>query len=207
MAITFLDPTEAAAARSYIVTNGGTSDERPTEMWEGVEIVPPLANTEHARITAKLGAAFAAVVDWDAGDQAMGPANVSDRDADWTHNYRNPDALVVLAGGRAVDRGNFWLGGPDLCVEILSPGEDPAAKFGFYAAVGTRELLIVDRYPWALELFHLVGGRMVSAGRADVANAAVLRSVVLPLTFELRTGTPRPVIAVAHTTDGRTWTA
>ena len=207
MAITFLDPNEVREIRAKYVTNGGTADERPTEMWEGVEVVPPLANNEHSRITTKLLSAFSSVVDWDAGDQALGPCNVSDRDEGWEHNYRNPDVLVVIAGGTAIDRGTYWRGGPDLVVEIVSPGEDPAAKFAFYAAVGTREVLVVDRDPWALELYHLRGGRLVLAGRSDAANPAAVASSVVPLTFRLRPAAPRPVIEITHTATGQVWPA
>jgi hypothetical protein len=207
MAIPIVDPDEARAARDRLVTNGGTTDERLTEMWEGVEVVPPVANTEHFRIASKLNSAFSTVMDWDAGDQAVPGGNVSDRDDGWDHNYRNPDVLVVLAGGAAVDRGSYWRGGPDFVVEIVSPGEDPAAKFAFYAAVGTREVLVVDRYPWALELHQLRRGRMVPAGRSDAANPAAVASSVLPFTFRLRPGSPRPVIEVTHTGTGQVWTA
>jgi len=206
MAILILDPDEAEAVRAEYVTNGGTCDERPTEVWEGVEVVPPLANNEHSRIALKLGSAFSAAVDWDAGDQAVSGGNVSDRDDGWVDNYRNPDVLVVLAGSTALDRGSYWRGGPDLAVEIVSPGEDPPAKFAFYAAVGTREVLVVDRYPWALELHQLRGGRLELAGRSDLGNPAALASVTLPLTFRLRPAAPRPVIEVTHTGSGQVWT-
>lgn len=62
------------------------------------------------------------------------------------------------------------MGGPDLAVEIISEGEDPHAKFAFYAAVNTREVLVVERDPWAAELFTLLDGQLVSAGRSDVGN-------------------------------------
>jgi Uma2 family endonuclease len=207
MAILIVDPEEARQVRAQLVTNGGTCDERPTEMWEGVEVVPPVANTEHFRIAAKLNAAFMSVIDWDAGDQAVPGGNVSDRDEGWQHNYRNPDVLVVLAGGVAVDRGSYWRGGPDLVVEIISPGEDPTAKLDFYAKVKTREVLIVDRDPWVLELYQLRNGRLECVGRSDLVNPADLASGVLPLTFRLRPASTRPVIEVTHTTTGQTWTA
>ena len=88
----------------------------------------------------------------------------------------------------------------------MSPGEDPHAKLDFYAAVGTREVLIVDRYPWALELFQLRNGRLESAGRSDVANPTSLASGVLPLSFRLVPDPKRPRIELTHG-DGRTWKA
>ena len=145
------------------------------EVWEGVLVVPPLPNTEHQRIVMHLSGAFSAVINWNAGDQALPGANVSDRDADWTENYREPDVVVYLATNPAKDRSTHWVGGPDLAVEIASPGEDPRAKLDFYAKIGTRELLIVDRYPWALELYQLQGGKLVLVGKSDAANAATSR--------------------------------
>jgi Uma2 family endonuclease len=177
------------------------------EVWEGVLVVPALPNFEHQIMVTDLALAFAAVIDRKAGDLALAGANVSDRDADWMSNYREPDVLVVLHSNPAKRSGTHMVGGPDLAVEIASPGEDPRLKLDFYAKVNTRELLIVDRNPWAVELYQLQGGKLVSVGKSEVAAPAVLTSGVLPLTFELRPGTPRPTIYIAHTTSGQTWTA
>ena len=92
-------------------------------------------------------------------------------------------------------------------VEIISDGERPDAKFGFYAAVNTREVLIVNRDPWYVELFQLHGGRLTSAGRSDAANPAAVASSVLPLTFRLGEGPRRLVVEVTHTTTGQNWNA
>ena len=80
-------------------------------------------------------------------------------------------------------------------------------KLEFYAEVGTRELLIVDREPWSLELFQLKRGRLQSAGNLVLPRAAVLTSCVLPLTFQLQKSRPRPIIQMVHTGTGQTWTA
>lgn len=122
-------------------------------------------------------------------------------------NYRIPDAVVYLASNPALDRNSHWVGGPDLAVEIVSPGEDPHEKLDFYAGINTRELLIVDRNPWSLELYQLASGQLQLAGRSDLSDPAVLASGVLPLTFQLQPATPRPRIVVAHIPTGQTWTA
>jgi hypothetical protein len=88
-------------------------------------------------------------------------------------------------------------------VEIISPGEKPYDKFDFYAQVNTREVLIINRGPWAIELHQLRGGKLVLAGRSDLANPAVLASSVLPLTFRLVAGQARPRIEVVHPPTGR----
>lgn len=204
MSVMILDPYEA---RKYRAEREATYPESRDEVWEGVLVVPPMPNNEHQILVSKLTTTFSAVIDWDGGDTAVPGANVSDRDADWKQNYRDPDVLVYLADNPAKNSGSHWVGGPDILVEIASPGQDPRAKNDFYAQVGTREVLIVDRYPWALELYRLAAGKLDLIGRADLANPAVLSSAVLPLTFQLRDGTPRPTVVVTHTATGQTWTA
>ncbi|MBY0513336.1 MAG: Uma2 family endonuclease [Gemmataceae bacterium] len=181
--------------------------DRWDEFWDGVLVVPPMPNTEHFRIASRLNTAFSAVVDWDRGDQAVGGGNVSDRVEGWDKNYRCPDGIVSLAGGFARDCGTHWCGGPDFLVEIISPGEDPQLKFDFYAKVKVRELLVVDRDPWAVELYQLRRGKLRLAGRSDLTDPKVLASGVLPLSFQLRPGKPRPKVLVTHAATGQTWTA
>jgi Uma2 family endonuclease len=151
--------------------------------------------------------AFATVANRSGGDRVQPGANVSDRDKGWKQNYRCPDVVVYLTTNKAKDRDTHWVGGPDIAVEITSPGEDPRLKLDFYAKVKTRELLVVDRDPWAVELYQLRRGKMVSVGTSDSTNSAVLTSGVLPLTLQLRAGTPRPTILLTHTGTGQTWTA
>jgi Uma2 family endonuclease len=177
------------------------------EVWDGVLVMPPLPNNEHQILVMHLAGAFSAVIDWNAGDVALPGANVSDRDADWMSNYREPDVVVYLASNPAKNSNTHWVGGPDLAVEIVSPSEDPRQKLNFYAKIKTRELLIVDREPWAVELYQLQGGKLVSVGTSDATNSAVLASAALPLRFQLQAGTPRPTILITHTGTGQTWTA
>jgi len=73
------------------------------EMWEGVLVMPPLANNEHQRIVSKLTSAFSSVIDWDAGEQALPSANVSDRDGRTitATPIATPPATVVRTGTAA----------------------------------------------------------------------------------------------------------
>jgi Uma2 family endonuclease len=177
------------------------------EVWDGVLVVPPLPNNEHQTFVLDFCDAIRHVVDRSTGDSVLPGANVSDRKKGWKKNYRCPDVVVCLAGGRAEDCGTHWCGGPDFLVEIISPGEDPQLKFDFYAKVKTRELLIVERKPWAVELYQLRRSKLRLAGRSDLDNPSVLASGVLPLTFQLRAKKPRPTILVTHNETGQTWTA
>lgn len=202
MSITILDPAEARSLRRAV--RGG--DDRFTECWNGREVVPPLPNTEHAQLAFLFGAPLLDVVVRPGAGVASGPANVSDRADGWDKNYRGPDVLVYLTGNPAVNHGTHWQGGPDFLVEILGRGERPKAKFRFYAAIGTREVLLVHRgRHWAVELYQLRAGKLQPAGRSDLVNPVVLVSGVLPLTFQLVAGPDRPQIRVAHQSDGRTW--
>jgi hypothetical protein len=204
MAVLINDPE---LAKEYRESRERSGLDRYDEVWEGVLVVPAVPNNEHQRLVMQLAIPFSAVIDWPCGDQVLPGANVSDRDADWTDNYRIPDVVVYLAGNPARDSGTHRVGGPDLAVEIASPGDDPRKKLDFYAKVGTRELLVIDRRPWAIELYQLRGGGLQLAGRSDGANPAVLPSAVLPLSFQLRDGTPRPGIIVTHVATGQTWAA
>jgi Uma2 family endonuclease len=110
---------------------------------------------------------------------------------------------VYLKGNPAKPYDAFWLGGPDFAVEIVSPGDRTRKKLPFYASVGTRELLAIERKPWKLELFRLRRGKLVSVGESNVKDGTVLASEVIPFTFRLMRGGERPRIEVTHTADGR----
>lgn len=71
-------------------------------------------------------------------------------------------------------------GAVELAVEILSPGDETYDKLPFYAAVGVREVLVVDPETLGVELFVLRGGRL-HAALPDAAGAVVLASLVLTL--------------------------
>jgi Uma2 family endonuclease len=205
VSLTILDPVEASRARRRI----RRQSDRFTECWNGRVVVPPMPNTEHAQLQLLLAAPFHDVVVRPGLGVAMVATNVSDRADGWDKNYRGPDLLVYLNENPAVDHGTHWQGGPDFLVEILSRGERPRAKFRFYAAINTRQVLLVHRRKagWALELFQLREGKLEPAGRSTPDAPDVLGSGVLPLTFQLVPGPDRPRIRVAHPTDGREWLA
>ncbi len=200
--VLILDP---AAAQRFIDERGANGHDQFDEVWNGRVVVAPTPNNEHFRIASQLNSIFSGLVEWDRGEQSNPGGNVTDRDEGWEQNYRNPDVLVVLEGSQAIDRGTRWLGGPDLVVEIISPGEEPKAKFDFYAKVKTREVLIVDRNPWAVEVHRLKGKKLALVGRSDEADPQVGGSAVLPLTFKLVAGKPRPRIEVTHSKSKKTW--
>lgn len=173
------------------------------EVWEGFLILKPLPDNEHQEIQGELLFALA-----DAGLRGVRPGvNISDRNADWMGNFRCPDLVVYLGRTSAINRETHWEGGPDFLVEILMRNDLSRDKLDFYAKVNTREVLIVDRDPWALELYQHASGQLQLAGRSDLADPAVLASSVLPLTFQLQPGESRPLLIIADSESGQRWTA
>jgi Uma2 family endonuclease len=181
--------------------------DRYDEVWDGVYHMSPIAGDEHQEIVARLTGIFFNTIDMPGLGLVRPGVNVSDRADDWTSNYRVPDVAVFLAGTSARNRETHWLGGPDFGVEVISRGDDTRDKLPFYAAVGSRELLLIDRDPWALELYRPGGGGLALAGTSTVVGGESLPSAVLPLRFRLVAGEGggRPRIEVTHADGAQRW--
>ena len=199
-AVLITDPDLAEQTRRKRSTSDG---DKWNEVWDGVLVMPTLPNDEHQEIQANLVVTLMALK---LGKVRAG-VNVADRHPDWMENFRGPDVVLYLPSNPAINYGTHWLGGPDFLVEIISPGDRSSDKLEFYAKVNTREVLIVDRDPWALELYQLRNGKLELAGRSELANPAILASGVMPLAFQLRPGPDRPIIDVTHAATGQSWTA
>ena len=201
MATLILDRELAEQIRVKRAESGG---DRWDEVWEGTYVMAPLPNNEHQAFVNKLATILQLVVNWER-DSVFPGANVSDQPDDWTFNYRCPDVAVYLHGNPAKDRGTHWLGGPDLAIEILSPDDRSYDKIPFYESVGTRELLLIDRHPWQIELLRLDGDQLVSAGVSRPEDQHAIRSMVLPITFQLLPASGRPQLVVSVVGDDRRW--
>jgi Uma2 family endonuclease len=175
------------------------------EVWDGVYVMSPGANFEHQVFVGRLTAAFTTVVDLMGGGNVLPGVNVSDRVEDWKANYREPDVAVYLPGNPAIVRKAYVCGGPDFAVEILNEGDLARRKLDFYAKVNTRELLLLDRYPWTLELYRLVGDRLDLVAISTPDKPDVLTSQILPLTFRLVPGDDRPTLELARMDGGQSW--
>jgi Uma2 family endonuclease len=199
MAVLVLDPTEQRRLKRERRRSGG---DRFDEVWNGVYVMAPLANNEHQYLATNLAAAIGrAIVQPDEGQVFVG-CNVSDQEVKWEKNYRCPDVAVFLRGNPAEDRDTHWFGGPDFAVEIVSPGDRSRKKLSFYASVGVRELLIVDRKPWRLELYRLKDAELRRAGACTSEKPAPLTSKVLPLRLGLARAKKRPELVITFR-DGR----
>jgi len=178
------------------------------EVWEGVYVMSPLADDEHQELVGNLTHSFVVTIAYAGLGKVRPGVNVSDRADRWKRNYRCPDVVVFLNGTKARNLATHWLGGPDFAVEVVSRYDRSRKKLDFYAKVGTRELLLVDRYPWALELYRLSeAGTLDLVGRSAVEQPDILTSVILPLTFRLQAAEKRPRIAISHTDGVQTWSA
>jgi Uma2 family endonuclease len=165
----------------------------------------PDPDNQHQELGADLRDAIKQSLDSRAGVRVFHGTNVSDRAENWSKNFRVPDVAVFLPGNPAEDRDTHWYGGPDFVIEVRSRGDRSLKKTAFYASVGVREFLLVDRRPWTLKLFRLVGQALRLVGESNRENAAVLSSQVLPLTFQLLDAEPRPKISLRCPGDGRGW--
>ena len=196
------DPHEAQRLMAERAANG---HDRYDEVWEGVYVMNPLADNEHQDLVTELGTVFCIAITWQGLGKVFAGVNVSDRIDGWTFNYRGPDVVVVLNNSRARDMQTHYVGGPDFLVEVLSPGDRSRKKLPFYEQLGVRELLLVGRDPWKLELFRLQEGHLKRVGNSTPKRSTRLESTVLPLTFRLVAGAARPQIAVAHHDEVQNW--
>ena len=191
--------------KALIRKRRATGADRYDEVWNGVYVMAPSADTEHFDLSSDWNFIIkSALPDFKAARVHSG-ANVSDRSEKWTKNYRFPDVAVFFPNNPAKDMGTYWFGGPDFAIEVISPDDRSRKKLGFYAKVGTRELLLIDRKPWALELYRLTDGELKSVGKISPDANQSLTSQVLPISFRLLPGDPRPTIEVTQTEDTRQW--
>ncbi|WP_169974080.1 Uma2 family endonuclease [Tautonia rosea] len=174
------------------------------EVWDGVYVVSPDPDIQHQWLAGYLLHTLIAAVGHIDGIKLFPSINISDRPDRWRKNCRCPDAAVFLPGNPAEDRGAYWLGGPDFLIEILSPGDRARRKLPFFAKVGVREALIIDRNPWRLELHRRLDDQFLLVGTSSPSDPEPIASKVLPLSFRLVSGDPRPTIEVVRQ-DGARW--
>ena len=193
MAMLVTDPYTEERLKAEREASGA---DRYDEVWDGVYLMTPLPNNEHQRIVLRLSQILQTTLGPDVAANIFAGVNVSDREVDWVHNYRAPDVAAYLPNTEAKDCDTHWCGGADFAVEIVSPGDHSREKLDFYAKVGTRELLIVDRDPWKLELYRLQGGQLRLISETSVTSTHSIESLVVPLSFGLLPGETRPRIEV-----------
>jgi Uma2 family endonuclease len=175
------------------------------EVWDGVTVIMPEADIEHDSIAGFFYRTFWSVFGTDPANRIHFRVNLSDRLEGWTSNFRIPDTMVFLAGNSAPACRTHYFGGPDIALEVGSPDDRSRDKLDFYAKLGTREVIIVDREPWQLELYQLRGGKILLTETAKPGDGVVVASSVSPLKFELVQAEPRPKIKITHSETGQEW--
>jgi len=172
------------------------------EVWDGVYVMPPAADNEHNRLAGRLDRVLDAVARTRGGESIPSP-NLSDRLQQWVDNFRVPDVVTLVHDSAAVDAGTHIVGPADFVVEIASPDDQTYAKIDFYSKIGVRELLIVDRNPWALRLYRHDGSALSIVADLSPGDGMTAESQVLPIRFELRPAEPRPAIVISA--DEQSW--
>ncbi len=175
------------------------------EVWEGVYFMPPMANDDHQEIVSSFTFVLVASVGVPGLGKVRAGVNLAAAAEDWEHDYRVPDVVVFLADTAAENHNRFWTGPADFIIEITSPRDRTYEKLGFYSQIGVREVLILNRQSWALELYRYQDGGLQKAGESTLQQPAVLSSGKVPLEFRLIAGEKRPQVEVRHKTSGERW--
>jgi len=190
--------TDPNLAEQLIEERKARGIDQRDEVWEGMYVMTLASNDEHQDLVGGLTHVPRETVDRCQIGKSRPGVNLSDRVVDWTQNFRCPDVVVFLNETKAEFHNTFWLGGPDLAIEVVSPDDQSREKLSFYGQIGTRELLIVDRDPWQLELHRLVDGKLVLIGTSNLAEPNWITSETVPLKLRLQPGETRPMIELAH---------
>ena len=155
-----------------------TGAERFDEMWEGVLHVSPSPNFYHQNFVLDLAAFLKRHWAKPQGGQAIHEINVvhPDDEADWIHNYRIPDIVLLSPDRLASNRNTYILGAPLVCVEIRSPRDESYEKLDFYVRLGVPEVWIIDRDTKEPTVFALGEGghrEVIPDAEGWVVSAAV----------------------------------
>jgi len=169
--------------------------DRRDEMWEGVLHMAPASTNEHQRILDELIMFLGPLLKAAGRGVLRSGINVFD-EASSSESYRIPDLTFVAAGREALFAADgIRGGGPDVVIEIRSPNDESYEKLPFYAKLGVREAIIVDRDTKQTEIIRRVGDRYEPV--APEADGSVA-SEVLGVCFALLDG---PRLLVTDTAD------
>jgi Uma2 family endonuclease len=171
-----------------------TGLDRWDEMWDGVLHMTPAPGLEHQRMLGRLIGFLEAHLRTTGRGQVFAGINVFREAMD----YRIPDLTFVAAGReRLLHQDGVRGGGPDAVIEIHSPHDESYEKLPFYAALGTREVVVIDRDRKRPEVHRLVGSEyLVVSPDAD----GWLRSEAMNVRFRLVQGQP-PRLSIEDAVD------
>jgi Uma2 family endonuclease len=140
-----------------------TGIDRWDEVWDGVWHMTPAPTLEHQRIVDEMIVFLKPHLKARGRGLLVAGINVL-QDAEGWNSYRIPDLTFVAAGREHIlHEDGVRAAAPDAVIEIRSPGDDTYEKLPFYAALGTREVVIIDRDAKSLEIHRLAGRTFVTA--------------------------------------------
>ena len=192
--------------QQFIAERQATGADRYDEVWEGVYMMAPMPNLEHQNIAMGISNILYGLFDAANLGETFAGCNVSSRRVNWKQDFRCPDVALYLNDTDAERFDAFWFGGPDFAVEICSPDDRTHDKLVFYAKINTRELLIIDRDPWSLELYRLADEGLQLVDKSTLDKPNVLTSQVVPVVWKLVPGEKRPQIEVVQSENRQEWT-
>lgn len=167
-----------------------TGVDRYDEMWEGVLHMAPAPAYEHQRMVSAIDRFLGSLCDRHVRGTLAPGINVFG-EASEGQDYRIPDLTFVAAARRGIIAPDgIRGGGPDGVIEIRSPEDETYDKLPFFARLGVREVIVVDRDTKETEIYRLAGREYVRVSRD---RHGWLRSEVLNVRFA-RTPSSRLVI-------------
>ena len=168
--------------------------DRWDEMWDGVLHITPAPMFEHQRILDRLIGFLESLVRTSGRGQLASGVNVFGAES----NYRVPDLTFVAAGREfVIQEDGVRGGGPDAVIEIRSPHDETYDKFPFFASLGIREVIVIDRDSKRPELYRLAGSQYVALQEDD---QGWLRSEAMNVRFGRIAG-EKPRLAVEDVRD------
>lgn len=121
--------------------------DRFDEVWGGEYRMVPGPRIAHARLDAALLAALGPYA------RAAGLTALTTFNLGTAQDYRVPDQ-----GYLRHPEDTMYVPTAEIVVEVLSPGDQTFAKFGFYAAHGVHEIVVADPDTAAVQIHTLVEG-------------------------------------------------
>jgi Uma2 family endonuclease len=178
--VVHLTPEELAYRRSRGL-------DRWDEMWEGVLHMTPAPTVEHQRILDELIMFLGRHLTAAARGTLRSGINVF-REATPKVDYRIPDLTFVAAGHEHILHEDGVRGaGPDAVIEIRSPEDETYDKLPFYAGLGVREVIVIDRDSKRPEVYRLAGAEYVALQQD---SDGWLRSEKMMVRFRAVSGPP-----------------
>lgn len=175
-----------------------TGIDRWDEMWEGVLHMAPAPTYEHQRVVDELIAFLLPLFKKRRRGQVRAGINVF-REASRKEDYRIPDLTFIAADNEKVIAEDGTRGGaPDAVIEVRSPGDESYEKLPFFADLGVREVVVIDRDSKKPEVYRLAGKQYLAVAPDREGWA---RSEVLGVRFGLAEG---PRLTVEDSTDSST---